>query len=105
MLKLISQTDFEQEVLQADMPVLVDFFATWCAPCKMILPILEEVAIAMVDKAKVFKLDVDQAKEIAVKYGIRGVPTMVIFKDGEVVDRMVGVIPKEDIEDKIAAWL
>ncbi|MCL2752571.1 MAG: thioredoxin [Defluviitaleaceae bacterium] len=105
MLRLINENEFEKEVLQADTPVLVDFFATWCGPCKMLIPILEEIATEMTGKAKVFKVDVDQAKSLAQKFNIRGVPTMIIFNKGEMVDRGNGVMPKEDIIDKITAWL
>jgi len=105
MLRLIGEMEFEKEVLQADMPVLVDFFATWCAPCKMIVPVLEEIAAEMTDKAKIFKIDVDQAKALAKQFNVRGVPTMIIFSNGEMVDRVNGVIPKEDIISKLEAWI
>jgi len=105
MLRLLNEMEFEKEVLQADMPVLVDFFATWCAPCKVIVPVLEEIAVEMTDKAKIFKIDVDQAKSLASQFSIKGVPTMIIFNGGEMVDRINGVIPKEDIIERLNAWL
>ena len=105
MLKLLNEADFEKEVLQAEMPVLVDFFATWCAPCKVIVPILEEIASEYEGRAKIFKVDVDQAKNLARDYSIKGVPTMIVFSGGEMVDRTNGVIPKEDIIAKLEAQM
>ena len=105
MARLIEEMQFESEVLQADVPVVVDFFASWCAPCKMIAPILEELQTEFSDAAKIVKIDVDMAKGIAKTYGVRGVPTLVFFKDGEVVDKVVGVLPKAALAEKISAWV
>ena len=84
--------------------VLVDFFATWCGPCKMLAPVFEELSGEM-EEVNFFKVDVDQALDIARKYAITTVPTMIIFKDGEVVDKMIGFLPKEHIKSKIQTQL
>jgi thioredoxin 1 len=81
---------FDADVLQADVPVLVDFWATWCGPCRAIAPLLEPLARSFEGRAKVIKVDVDSNPEISVRYGIRGIPTLLVFKGGEVVDQIVG---------------
>lgn len=93
----ITDDTFETEVLQADKPVVVDFWATWCGPCKMIAPILEEVASEMSDKVKVTKLDVDANNKTAGKYNIMSIPSLLFFKNGELVDQVVGAIPKAQL--------
>ena len=105
MAKLITEMEFEKEVMQADVPVVVDFFATWCAPCKMIAPILDELDSDFGGKAKIVKVDVDQARATAKAYGVRGVPTLLFFKDGEIVDRASGVLPKAELAGRITPWL
>ena len=93
----ITDATFEAEVLQSDKPVVVDFWATWCGPCKMIAPILEEVARDMGDKVKVAKLDVDSNSRTAGKYNILSIPSLLFFKNGQVVDSVVGAVPKSQI--------
>ena len=93
--------DFENEVLKSDILVLVDFFAEWCGPCKMLSPIIDEIADELQGKAKIFKVNVDEAQEIASQYNVMSIPNMLIFKGGEVVEQMVGAVPKDQLMDKI----
>ena len=97
----VTDSSFDEEVIQADMPVLVDFWADWCAPCKMIAPIVEELAGEFDGKIKFAKLDVDSNPKSASSYGIRGIPTMLIFNGGEPVDQLVGAVPKSVIKKKL----
>ncbi len=102
-MSLIEFTDanFEQEAIKSDIPVLVDFWAVWCGPCKQIAPIVEELAGDLEGKAKIGKLDVDNNQEVSVKYGIRSIPTLLIFKEGKIVDQIVGFVPKAQIAAKL----
>jgi len=104
-MKPITFTDdnFTTEVLQSDKPVLVDFWAVWCGPCKMIAPFVEELAVELEGKAKVGKLDVDNNQESAIKYGVRSIPTVLIFKGGKVVDTIIGAVPKVQLKQKLEA--
>lgn len=93
----ITNENFEAEVLKSDKPVIVDFWAEWCGPCKALAPILEEISSEVETKAKVVKVNVDQAGELAQQYGIRGIPTLIFFKGGEVKSTLVGNQPKAEI--------
>jgi thioredoxin 1 len=102
----VTDDTFEAEVVQSDKPVIVDFWATWCGPCKMIAPILEEIAGEYADQVKVAKLDVDSNNITAGKYGIMSIPSLLFFKNGEEVDRVIGAIPKSQLTarlDKVLA--
>ncbi|HCL28993.1 MAG TPA: thioredoxin [Candidatus Latescibacteria bacterium] len=99
----ISLTDdnFESEVLQAETPVLVDFWAAWCGPCRMVAPIVEELVGEYDGRAKICKLDVDSAQKTAQQYGIRSIPTLLIFNGGKVTEQVIGAVPKGQITEKL----
>ena len=96
----ITDANFDQEVLKSDIPVLIDFWAEWCGPCRMIGPVVEEMAGEYEGKAKIGKVNVDVNPEVSVKYGIRSIPALLIFKNGEVVDQIVGAVPKTHLTNQ-----
>jgi thioredoxin 1 len=97
----VSDADFETEVLKSSQPVVVDFWAEWCGPCRMIAPALEEIAGTMGDSVKIVKLNVDENPATASKYGIMSIPTLMLFKNGELASRQVGAAPKQKLEQWI----
>lgn len=99
----VNDTNFDTEVLQSSEPVLVDFWAPWCGPCRQIAPLVEQLAGENAGSAKIFKLNVDDAPRAAQNYGVSSIPTLMVFKNGEVVDRFVGVQPKTRLQDAIDA--
>ena len=100
-MQYFDNANFESEVLNNEGPVLVDFFATWCGPCKMVAPLLEQVSEEMGDKIKIGKLDIDQSPELASKYGVMSIPTFIMFKGGKEIAKQVGSMPKAGIEEFI----
>jgi thioredoxin 1 len=96
-----SDSNFDEEVLNSDTPVLVDFWAEWCGPCRMIGPIVEELSTEYQGKVKIGKMNVDNNPNIPMKYGIRSIPTLLVFKGGELVDKIVGAVPKTNIVSKL----
>ena len=97
----LTDDNFDNEVVKSDQPVLVDFWASWCGPCRMVAPIVEELVSEYDGRAKVGKLDVDAAQKTALEYDIRSIPTLLIFKDGKVADQVIGAVPKTQITEKL----
>ena len=101
----ITDENFDAEVIKSDKPVLIDFWAVWCGPCRMIAPIVEELAVEYSGKLKIGKLDVDNNQQTSIKFGVRSIPTLLIFKDGKLKDTIIGAVPKAQIVNKLNAVL
>ena len=101
----VTDASFASDIIESGKPAMVDFWAIWCGPCRMVGPVVEELATEYQGKAVIGKVDVDTNQEVAAKYGIRNIPTILFFKDGEVVDKVVGVVPKEQLVEKLNAIL
>jgi thioredoxin 1 len=97
----VNTQSFENDVLKSDQPVLVDFWAEWCGPCRMIAPVLDELADSMDGKVQIAKLNVDENQEIAVNYQVQSIPTLILFKNGQIADRVMGAVPKAALEQFI----
>ena len=102
---VVTDETFNQEVLKSDTPTLVDFWAVWCGPCRMVAPVVDEIAREQAGKLKVMKLDVDENQSTAMAYGVMSIPTLILFKDGQPVERIVGFRPKSDMNKKILPHL
>jgi thioredoxin 1 len=103
MTKAVSDADFDKTVLNSSVPVVVDFWAEWCGPCKQIAPALEEISKTLGDKVQIVKMNVDENQEQPSKYGIRAIPTLIIFKDGKVLAQKTGALPKKALQDWITS--
>ena len=103
--KEITSENFDKEVLESDLPVLIDFWAEWCGPCKQIAPLLDEISIQKKDDLLILKLNVDENQETPQKYNVRGIPTLMLFKEGNLVDTKIGSLPKSSLEDWINSYL
>ncbi len=102
---VVDKKNFDEEVLRSDIPVMVDFWAVWCVPCRMIAPIVERLAQRYAGKLKVAKLDVDENQELAIRYQVMSIPTLLFFRNGQVVDRIIGAVGEQAIIQKIEALL
>ena len=104
-IKNLSLDNFDNEISSSNIPVLVDFWAEWCGPCKMLGPILEEISVDLKDKLQVVKVNLDENQDLAMKYSIRSIPTLLLFKEGELVDTKVGLLPKSDLVEWLSSKL
>lgn len=104
MAEILNKDNFEEKVLNKENVVLVDFFATWCGPCKMLSPVIDELAEEAEDGLDIYKVDIDESRDLAMEYGVRSVPTMIIFKNGEIKDTMIGALPKENIKENLDSY-
>jgi len=95
----VSDENFEQEVLKAEKPAIVDFWAPWCGPCRALGPMVEELAVTYKDRIKIAKLNIDDSPLTAEKFGVRSIPTLLLFKDGKLLDTLIGLVPREKLED------
>ena len=103
--EIVNKDNFQEQVLNSSTPVLLDFFANWCGHCQRLLPLLDEVAVSLEGKLSVMKMNVDENRDLAQKYDIKGLPTMVLFRDGAEIDRLIGFMPKDKIIEKVSAKL
>ena len=101
----LESDNFETEALQSELPVLVDFSATWCGPCRALAPVVEELATEYSGRARIFSVDVDEAGDLATQYGVMSVPSLLFFKGGELVDRAVGALPKDELRSRLNRML
>ena len=102
---VVNDANFEAEVMKSGIPVLVDFWAEWCGPCRMLLPIVEELAVELAGKVKVCKVNVDEAQDLAANFNVMSIPTLIIFKGGQPVDQLVGALPKIKLLEKLKAQM
>ena len=105
MANAVTESTFEQEVLQSDKPVIVDFWAEWCGPCHAVAPVLDRIAEERADEVKLVKINIDEEQALAQRYGIASIPTMILFKDGRPVEKLVGAYPKDRIVEKLTPHL
>lgn len=101
----VTDKNFEEEILKSKLPAMVDFWAEWCGPCRIVGPVVEELAKVYKDKIKIVKMDVDKNRETPIKFGIRNIPTLILFKDGQVTQTLVGAQPKNHIEEELKKLL
>ena len=101
----LTDATFDEHIGAADTPVVIDFWAEWCGPCKMVAPVLDEISAEQVGKLQIAKVNVDENPNVAMRYGVQSIPTMLVFKDGELVDRIVGAMPKGRLMDKLSTHL